>query len=402
MVGYENNFIGVEVPLPTFKDDLDANVLKKDPSSPVFDAGIWRKYIHYSVATNMIRRQPICVALNVNQKLIKSAKRSGWSVDDEIGEEYQLNNDYYRNNDWDRGHMARRSTSAWGETDADAKEASDATMLYTNSCMQHANLNQDEWLKVEDWVKDLQLDSNDKISVFSGPIYGLPDLPKKILEPVGRPPAEIPAGFYKVVVFLDKDEKISTRAFIYPQDAEALKDKRGKYMKNYTSFQVSTKEIEEKTGLIFPEMLRTSNPMKEGSSAPVNDVSEIINDPDKMPDLILPGGMFQIFIAAALINAPGRSERGAEWVSLANYSSGQIDLDGWTLSDSKRKPMKLSGSLVSGETTRLNPLKSDDGGECILVNSNGVLTLKDPSNNIVDRVEWTTTEDGEVTVFSPP
>lgn len=147
-------------------------------------------------------------------------------------------------------------------------------------------------------------------------------------------------------------------------------------------------------------MLRTSNPMKAGTITPVNDGSEVVNDPGEIPDLVF-GGFSKIFIAAALINPKGRSERSSEWVSIANYSSGDLDLNGWTLSDSKRQPMKISGLLSSGRTIYLNPLTSDDGGAVILKNSGGVLTLKDANGDIVDRVLWESSKDGEVTIFNP-
>jgi DNA/RNA endonuclease G (NUC1) len=101
MSGYDPNFTGVEIPLPTFGEKLEPQILKKDS----FGDKAWRKYIHYSVATNMSKRAPACVALNIDQKLLKPGQERDlkWMVDKEIGDEYQLDNDYYRKNDWDKG-----------------------------------------------------------------------------------------------------------------------------------------------------------------------------------------------------------------------------------------------------------------------------------------------------------
>ena len=126
--GYDPTFLGVNIPLPTFTDALENDVLKKS----TFTDSVWTEYIHYSLATNKELRQPICVALNIDQKLIQSVKRGGWDEDERVGSEYQLNNDYYRNNDWDRGHLARRSAAAWGVTEQDARDASDGTSLRAN------------------------------------------------------------------------------------------------------------------------------------------------------------------------------------------------------------------------------------------------------------------------------
>merc|ERR1719491_2067843 len=101
MSGYDPTFTGVNIPLPTFADG--DTLLKKQ--SPFFDQECWRKYIHYSVATNKLRRQPIRVALNIDQKLLKPGtdRDKDWTCDNEIGDQFQLDNDYYKKNDWDKG-----------------------------------------------------------------------------------------------------------------------------------------------------------------------------------------------------------------------------------------------------------------------------------------------------------
>ena len=405
-IGYQSNFIGVEIPLPAFGVTLQKDVLVKTKDDAFYEAfddttGAWREYIHYSVATNKARRQPICVALNVNQSLLKKVDRGGWKIDKAIGAEFQLDNSYYKNNNLDRGHMARRATAAWGETKADAKKASDDTMYYSNACLQHMNLNQDEWLAVEDWVKDLQEDKNDKISVFSGPIYGSPEVPTKF---TGSPRAEIPAAFFKVVSFLGKDGNLSTRAFIYLQDAETLADRVGKNKNDYTMFQVSTAKVEEATGLIFSEQLHSSNPI-EGIIQPLLEMVPTIVDAapptvdQPSTDRTTVTDTSGVFIAAALINPAGRDERAREWVSIANYSVDDIDLSGWTLDDQagSRGALTLSGILPSGGTLRVAGKT-----EIILTNSGGSLTLKSASGNIVDSAEWTDRPtEGEVTMFTP-
>lgn len=142
--GFDEDFLGVRVPFPTFSDDLSPDVLRKE----AFVDEVWTPYIHFSVVTNRERRQPIAVALNVDQNKAKSIKRRGsghsWRTDPRVGDA-QLDNAYYRgrSNLYDRGHMARRATAAWGDTVENARKASEATMVYTNAALQHQNLNQD-------------------------------------------------------------------------------------------------------------------------------------------------------------------------------------------------------------------------------------------------------------------
>ncbi len=393
MSGYDPKFTGVEIPLPTFNSTLDAQILKK----PSFGDDSWRNYIHYSIATNKAKRSPACVALNINQNLLKPGQERDikWMIDKEIGEEYQLDNDYYKKNDWDKGHMARFATSAWGDTEEEAGLAGDDTMFYSNACLQHKNLNRDEWLGVEDWVKDLEEDQNGMISTFSGPIYG-PS--KRFYEPAGREPAEIPVAFFKVVAFIDKSGNLTTRAFILLQDADSVKGLGGRKLKSHQSYQVTTTEVEFHTGLVFPDVLKSSNPLgTDFPPEPIAGGKDVLNLPPKAPAQ----DYSQVFIAAALINPKG-SDKGHEWVSIANYSGNTLKLEGWGLSDGTGEAMPLSGEISSGETLCINPRKRElDSCSVTLTNTKGTLKLKDPQGNNVDIVTWTGSKEGVPTVFDP-
>jgi DNA/RNA endonuclease G (NUC1) len=206
-------------------------------------------YPTYSVVANSSpdKRSPVIVCLNIDQALLKGTSRSDrWRIDPRIQFENQLDNDYYAFNPWDRGHMARRTSAAWGSSMRDAQYAADETFYYSNSALQHANLNQDEWLGLEDWVFGLELDKDGKITSFSGPIYG--DFDRSI-RPSGRRTALVPAGFFKVVCFINKDtEQLDVRAFVIYQDAEALADKSGRTRYDNQHYQVTVTEIEELTG----------------------------------------------------------------------------------------------------------------------------------------------------------
>lgn len=201
---------------------------------------------------------------NVDQEKIRRSDREKWNTDPRVGDS-QLDNDYYRNNDWDRGHLVQRASASWGDTDRAAQQASDDTMFYTNCALQHENLNQDEWLALEDWVNFLEDDSTNKISVFSGPIYGDAAAGARFVRPNrgGGEAAEVPAAFFKVVVFIDKSRRLAVRAFVMVQDRLALSDKSGarSRMFDLQAYQVTVTMIMRETGLVFPEEVVQANPL---------------------------------------------------------------------------------------------------------------------------------------------
>lgn len=266
-------------------------------------------------------------------------------------------------------------------------------------------------------------DSNDMISVFSGPIYGSTN-PRFI----GRPPAEIPAAFFKIVCFLEKGSgNLTTRAFIYTQDAKTLSDNDGYSQEDRKMYQVSTTRVEESTGLIFPDQLKTSNPVEghpilhpapklapppkvnpwSSGAPPSSPPAPSTDGPTKIGTPIeLPNDAPAVFIAAAYINPKGRSEASEEWITITNYSPKDVDMEGWTIEDQsdRRKPMILSGDLLSGASLRLGNLRDEEdhgGGSIVLTNGSGALTLRNASGGIVNKVEWTKSPpDGQVTVFN--
>jgi endonuclease G, mitochondrial len=259
--GFNEKFTGLSAPLPTFGPELADKVVKNNRwANPS-----WTPYVHYSVATNAKIGQPICSAMNYDQDRQKSVNRREqgvpWQVDERIGAEFQLDNDYFRNNQWDRGHLSDRGSNAWGDTLDQAKAAAASTFSFANCSLQHENLNQDEWKELEQWVKDLTDDSNNKIAVYTGPIYGDPDTARRFVTPPARKPAEVPAAFFKVIVYSDKSKNLSVRAFIIVQDTEALKDKNGQFTFDRRKYQVTVRDIEERTGLRFSREIAAANPL---------------------------------------------------------------------------------------------------------------------------------------------
>ena len=405
MVGYDPKFLAdnLTLPLPGFNASLAGNVLNK----PELEEGILANYINYTIITNKVRRSAILAALNIDQNLLKSVRRDdNWRIDTRIGAEFQLNNDYYRRNPWDRGHLARRASTAWGQTEREAKQASDDTFFYSNASLQHENFNQDEWLALENWVFNLNLDSNGKISVFSGPIYG--ESPRTIT-PEGRDTALIPTAFFKVVCFINKDtNELDVRAFIMFQDREALADKRGHRMIDFQRYQVTISEIEQLTGLDFDDNIYEKNPLLFNENEEARERLNInffperieVDEPEELIDAEQPRDFIaddevSVFIAAAMVNPAGKEEEG-EWVSIINLSNDSINLEGWSISDMKREPLNLTDVLdkskiilQAGEAVRIQPITP-----VRLSNKGGVIALYDKPQNgqtkgrRIDRVHY--------------
>ena len=356
-------------------------------------------------------------ALNIDQQRLATVDGNrSWRLDSRIGSAFQLNNDYYRHNPWDRGHMARRAAAAWGTDEAAATKASDETYYYSNAALQHDNFNKDEWAELEDWVLDLDQDKNDKITVFSGPIFG--DYMRSV-RPAGREPGFVPSAFFKVIVFLDKADALQVRSFILPQDVAAMADKNGEQkwegrsIHNYQPYQSSVREIEELTGLEFPEIIPSHNPLyftPSASLAATRNITEFperreVNGPrdvirrssDRRP-VRFADDEVDVFIAAAMINPKG-AERSGEWVSIANLSADPVSLDGWTLRDRLDRVRRLTGTIGPGEAVRIQPVAPI----AFANDKRGFIQLVDDQGRQIDRVPYTRQQaqhEGKPVVFA--
>lgn len=410
--GYDAQFLqlnnGMAVPLPSLGPEIYGSILRNDH----LREGMIADYINYSLImySPVERRAPAYVALNIEQNQLRSTRRRDkWRIDTRVGAGHQLDNDYYRSNPWDRGHMARRTAAAWGTTTAEAQRASNDTFFYTNACLQHANLNQDEWLALEDWVLSLRLDDNGRISSFSGPIFADYD---RSITPDGRRTALVPAGFFKVVCFKSKaTQELDVRAFIIYQDEESLANKWGRKKYNNDIYQVTITEVETKTGLRFAQPIRDANPLyatngldEEGnvfdqskvdflSSHNISEFPEAIDvaasheiiERDTLRSQIEDDNI-DIFIAAAMVD-PQKGEK--EWISILNLGSCTIDLTNWTLKDNQEKT-SLSGNNIFGLIT-LRPgmsLVVHDLGGIKLSNKRDIIELYSDTGARIDRVSY--------------
>lgn len=118
---------------------------------------------------------------------------------------------------------------------------------------------------------------------------------------------------------------------------------------------------------------------------PTNGPSDVLPSQDaKRPEIT---GRSNIFIVAAMVNAV-TPERSNEWVTISNFSGEDLNLEGWTLSDTKRKALSLNGEIKAGESMRIQPLSKDGSEGVVLSNSGGTLVLADGNNRRIDSVKY--------------
>ena len=391
-MGYETDFLGngVEAPLPTFSAGLHGHIYRSDE----LREGIYADYPTSSLVMNEHRRSAAFVALNIDQSRLGGEGSKSWTYDSRVERAAQLPYAYYRNQVWERGHMAMRASAAWGDTSAVRNRNSRETYYWTNAALQHEYVNGDEWVGVENWVRTLKDDANDRVCSITGPIYS--EVHSSV-EPSGRPPAAVPNAFFKVVMFRHRDspDQLSVRAFIVPQNAATMRTEEDWKMEDLQVYQVPVMLIEQHTGLIFPEAVVQANPLffsdEEGATAvggptlpethPVVVDTNIIDPGNARPDAGRSDA--PIRIAAAQVNPKG-SERDGEWVSLINVGASPVSVAGWRLTDHKGRQRELEDQVIEpGVAIRVQPV-----AKMQLRNLGGSIELSDATGQLVDRAFW--------------
>ena len=422
--GYDPEFIGhdIKIQLPDpekFRDPLKQSVLKKQE----LKEGVYSEHVHFTIVMNKKTRQLIYAAYNIDQKLIKSLQGRGetdWTKDEAIGSVNQLGDEYYEDperkiykcgeptdgtqkipNPYDRGHMVTRSTNMWGSEADDADKAGKATFVYANCSLQHKNLNRDEWKAIElDIVRNFQDNTNKKLSLFTGPIYGHLDRHINLSDDDS---ARVPSGFFKIICYhrknVSESKELGVLAFAVFQDNKVLRDMNGAAtIKTNCEYQVTICDIQDWTGIVFDGQLALANPLFYSDLGETRDnipylprcipmcgaetIVSCSGDPCRKT---MPLKERPIVINSAMINPEG-NEPGSEWISLHNRSNEEAPIGGWLLVDGRGKEAILPSSIGAGESIAL---KGDAMGEISLTNAGGSLMLFNDEDCIVDYVTWT-------------
>lgn len=270
--GYDPNFLGVTLPMPTLSKELRAKAapLLADPSQ------IELKYTHFSVIQHAQRATPMLTAVNIDGAQFHDLERDGtWVMDGRIAPEFQTNNSAYRKNDIDRGHMVRRKDAMWG---SEADLAGNDTFVYTNAALQHADLNQKPWLDVENSVLYGAIAKKEKKTVFTGPIFQDND-PKFDNHGMMKRATQIPTAFWKVEVWNEPSKGLQAEAFVLSQKDFINKPASREHYQPMTpmkmqTYRVSIDQLEKMTDLDFGDLHdgadRTASDAKAMNEAGIN------------------------------------------------------------------------------------------------------------------------------------
>lgn len=251
--GYNSSFVKTNDFKIELLDLLQGQESKLAPLlNPTADNPYILKYFNFSVVLNKFRRLSLITAVNIDGNKSDNLGRENtpWILDPRIDEKYQTGPPVYYKNDLDRGHMVRRLDPVWGNN---AEEANEDTFHFTNSAPQHKNLNQKEWLRLEDYILGNANKENFKVSVFTGPIFGEDDIPYRDVL--------LPMRFYKVAAMIKSDGTPSVTGYILSQPAEIddFKDLEGIKQTGFAKFktyQVPLARIANLTGLKFDKFIQ--------------------------------------------------------------------------------------------------------------------------------------------------
>jgi endonuclease G len=256
VTGYDAEFLGggLSVPLPGLPTGTETTPVTVDRSANGIDRFVL-SYTHFSVVMNADRRMPFYAAVNIDGTQLRRIPRSGdsWFLDPRIPAEAQVGNEVYKNNDLDRGHQVRRLDPVWG-TPEEAARADADTFCFTNACPQHKDLNQKEWLKLEDYVLNSAQTHDLRVCVMTGPVLRPGDQEYRGVK--------LPKEFWKVVAIRRADTgKLSVTAYLLSQ-ADMITGFEFVYGA-FKTYQVKVSKVATLTGLDFGR-LTTFDPLTRG------------------------------------------------------------------------------------------------------------------------------------------
>ena len=255
--GYDENFLGFEVPFPQLTNASRSKAYGLDGKEG--DDATLVRYHHYSLIFNKSRKLAFVAGVNYDPlpKVQHPRDKDGdkWFYDPRIVPErnLQAGENLYAGNPLDRGHLVRRADAGWGATKKEAKLANDDTFHFTNCAPQHAITNQGIlkqappglklWGKLEEHVASQGKKNKRKLCIFNGPVFRTTDALYRGVK--------IPKEFWKVVVFAGDDGEPRAAAFVLTQ-ADLIEDLQEEFeVGEYKAVQVRVRDLESKTKLDF-------------------------------------------------------------------------------------------------------------------------------------------------------
>ncbi len=229
--GYDEQFLGIRVPLPTVRDE--SLVSRLDDGTHALP------YEHFSIVVNKDRRLALFTASNVDAAPGRKRPEPGrdysrkglsglgendrekWFTDPRIPALHQLPDRFFTKDraSFDKGHIVRREDVGWGDTFDEVRRANGDTYHVTNCSPQIAAFNQSSkqgmWGQLENLILDQA--ETERYALFAGPIFRSDDPIFRGVDDVGPVRVAIPRQFWKIVIARKGDE-LQTFAFRLEQD----------------------------------------------------------------------------------------------------------------------------------------------------------------------------------------
>jgi endonuclease G len=273
--GYDENFLGISVPMPTARN---ARVLARLKDG----RGTELKYQNFSILMHAQRRLALVTAANLaREKRLREPEGDGgysrrdlsglgkndqekWFLDPRLDERFQLPDAFFTKDEgaFDKGHLVRREDVAWGRSFEVLRRANGDTYHVTNCSPQVAQFNRstlgdDNWGELEELV--LKEAADERLCVFAGPVLS-PDDEVFVGRGTGRGEqlrARIPSRYWKVVVARTADG-FAAYGFMLEQDLSGVPLEFA-VMENFRQLMVPLVEIEQATGVDFGDTVRESD-----------------------------------------------------------------------------------------------------------------------------------------------
>jgi DNA/RNA endonuclease G (NUC1)/C-terminal processing protease CtpA/Prc len=292
--GYDANFLGIAVPLPT--------PTSVSLCAPVKGGGHLLHYHHFSLAMHRRRRLALFTASNIDTADAvrrpepgKDYTRDGltglgpkdqekWFTDPRIEPEHQLP-DVFFNKDrqaFDKGHLVRREDVTWGRSYDAIRFANGDTYHTTNCSPQVASFNRstsgaDNWGDLENEV--LKQAKTEKLSLFAGPVLASSDRSFMGFDKDGPIAVQIPRAFWKVVLARGS-HGLQAFAFLLRQDLSDV-DFEFAVSSRWKRFMLPITELETKLQLRFPKVVHDADQahLASGSAIRTSSGIELVSAP---------------------------------------------------------------------------------------------------------------------------
>ena len=220
-------------------------------------------YLHFTSVMNPARRLAWYVAYNVSGRARVAVPRGQdrWLADPLVVHELQPSNALYTQGEYHRGHLVSSSLVAWGKR-RHAEIARHQAFFWTNTAPQHQHVNTRTYLAIEDWERGLGRRMG-RFCAFAGPALdaGDPVYRGEETQPDGfamRQTFRMPQAYWKVVaVASGRPKRLRYAAFMVDNRA----DGGGR---DPWAFSVDIAEIERRTQIGFPDVLREAARLKDG------------------------------------------------------------------------------------------------------------------------------------------